>query len=725
MRALRRSIWLVFLVLAIASSSGAATAARKILVVQSSEQAQLSYGRLTDSLKTELSHRFGQPINFVQFGLDPPGFSAAPEDAVVTYLRSLFAGHGSPDLIVTIGAPAAQFIRKHAEQLFPGAPVLLAGVDDRFLRATPLPVNMAAVPVGHDPSQMIDTILRLRPDTTHLFVVMGTSRLEQAWGDVIRRDAARYSQLTFDWATGSFSNVLTHVAALPDHSAILYGLFNLDAQGAAYDEEHVLAELHAVATAPLFGFQSHQLGHGIVGGPLMDLDELSHHAADEALRILNGESPGQIKTAVQLAGSPTFDWRELRRWQIDESRLPAGSVVRLREPTPWERSRWVWLTGGAIGLVEGVLIVGLVVSLRQRKRTEQSLRESEARFRRLADTAPVMIWMSGPDKRCIDVNRPWLDFTGRSLNAELGNGWTTGVHADDLAGCLDAYARAFDGREPFRMEYRLRRNDGEYRWIFHCGVPRLAPDGSFDGYIGSAVDITDQKAARAALSGLSHRLMAAQEEERARIARELHDDVCQQLACLVFELELLRREDRQRRKTDRVLAAMLDLAQGVVTSVHDLSYQLHPAKLRLVGLVPAIRSLVRDLSRSSLTIRFSHESVPVRLPDEVGLCLFRVVQEALQNIMKHSAATQASVHLRCEAQELALSIVDNGVGFPAEKVRSSSLGLLGMQERLRSVGGRCDIRSRPGEGTTLEIVVPVPVPATPVKAVTAVTSQIH
>jgi len=335
-------------------------AARKILVVQSSDQAQLSYGRLTDSLKTELSHRFGQPINYVQFGLDPPGFSAAPEDGAVTYLRSLFAGHGSPDLIVTIGASAAQFILKHGEQLFPGAPALLAGVDDRFLRATPLPVNVAIVPVRHDPSQMIDTILRLRPDTTRLFVVMGASRLEQAWGDVMRRDAARFPQLSFDWATGSFSDVLTHAAALPGHSAILYGLFNLDAQGAAYDEEHVLAELHAVATAPLFGFQSHQLGHGIVGGPLMDLDDVSHHAVDAALRILNGESPSQIKTAVQLAGSPMFDWRELRRWQIDENRLPAGSVVRLREPTPWERSRWVWLTGGAIGLVEGVLIVGLV-----------------------------------------------------------------------------------------------------------------------------------------------------------------------------------------------------------------------------------------------------------------------------------------------------------------------------------------------------------------------------
>jgi PAS domain S-box-containing protein len=708
MHAVNRSVWLALLVLAAAPTAEAAGTARKILVVQTSDQAQLTYGSLTNSLKAELSRRFTQPVDFVQFTLALPGFREAPKDSVVTYLRSLFAGQGSPDLIVSIGAPAAQFVQKYGSQLFPGAPALLAGVDVRFVQNTSLPANVSTVAVSHDPSQMIDNILRLLPDTTHLFVVVGASSLEQSWREVIRREASRYPQLTLDWATGSLSDVLQRSATLPAHSAVLYALFNLDAQGAAYDEEHVLAELHAVATAPLFGFQSSQLGHGIVGGPLMSIEDLSHHAADAAVRMLNGEAPGQITTAVQVAAPPTFDWRELRRWRIDESRLPSGSLVRLREPTPWERTKWLWVSGGAIGLVESLLIAGLVINLRKRRRTERSLRESEARFRRLADTAPVMIWMSGTDKLCTDVNRSWLDFTGRPLEAELGEGWTASVHVDDLASCVETYSQAFDRREAFRLEYRLRRSDGEYRSVLDCGVPRFDPEGSFCGYVGSVVDVTDQKAARAALSGLSRRLMKAQEEERARVARDLHDDVCQQLGCLVFELDLLKREDQRRRKADLVLAGVLDLAQGALRSVHDLSLRLHPAKLRLVGLVPAIRGLVRELSRPTMRIAFSHDSVPVRMTDEIALCVFRVVQEALQNVIKHSAATQVSVQLRGGEHELALSIVDNGVGFNVDVTRASSLGLLGMQERLRSVGGRCDIRSRPSAGTTVDIVVPMP-----------------
>jgi PAS domain S-box-containing protein len=707
MRAVSRWMWFALLVFAAASSADAATAAKQILVVQSSDQAQLTYGRLTDSLKAELSRRLPQSVNFVQFSLDPPAFGEGPGDGVVAYLRSLFTG--SPDLIVTIGAPAALFVQKHRTQLFPGAPALMAGVDVRFVQNRSLPANVAAVAVKNDPAQMIDNILRLLPDTTHLFVVLGTSLLEQSWRDVVRRESSRYPQLTFDWASGSFSDVLMHAATLPEHSAILYGLFNLDAEGAAYDEEHVLGELHAVATAPLFGFQSHQLGHGIVGGSLIPLDEVSHHTVDVAVRMVNGEPPGQIKTSVLAAAPPTFDWRELRRWHINESRLPSGSLVRLREPTLWDRSKWLWLTGSAIGLVEGLLIVGLVVNLRKRNQTERSLLESEARFRRLADTAPVMIWMSGPDKLCTDLNRSWLDFTGRPLEAELGNGWAAGVHADDLAACVAAYTQAFERREPYRMEYRLRRSDGEYRWVLACGVPRFAPDGSFAGYVGSAVDVTDQKTAQAALSSLSRRLMEAQDEERARVARGLHDDVGQQLGYLAFELELLRREDRQRRKADRVLASVLNLVRGASRSVQDLSYQLHPAKLRLMGLVPVISSLVRELSRPTLSIAFVHDSVPDGLPDDIALCLYRVVQEALQNVMKHSAATQVSVQLRGEAQGLTLSIADNGVGFSVDRTRTSGLGLLGMQERLRSVGGRCDISSRLGAGTTIDIVVPLPI----------------
>jgi two-component system sensor kinase FixL len=138
---------------------------------------------------------------------------------------------------------------------------------------------------------------------------------------------------------------------------------------------------------------------------------------------------------------------------------------------------------------------GVSRDITRRKIAEEELRESEARFRTVADAAPVMIWMSGPDKLCNFFNKGWLDFTGRTMEQELGNGWAEGVHADDLERCLEVYETSFGARQPFTMEYRLRRNDGEYRWVLDSGTPRFAEDCAFVGYIGSCIDITARKQA--------------------------------------------------------------------------------------------------------------------------------------------------------------------------------------------------------------------------------------
>src|SRR5262245_24766502 len=150
-------------------------------------------------------------------------------------------------------------------------------------------------------------------------------------------------------------------------------------------------------------------------------------------------------------------------------------------------------------------------------------------FYLVANTAPVMIWMAGTDKLCTYRNRPWLDFSGRSLEEEIGNGWADGIHPDDLSQCVETYTRAFDHCESFQIQYRFRRKDGEYRWIVDSGVPRFNADGTFAGYIGSAIDITERKLAEDALSMVSRRLIEAHEEERAWLARELHDDISQRL----------------------------------------------------------------------------------------------------------------------------------------------------------------------------------------------------
>jgi two-component system sensor kinase FixL len=159
--------------------------------------------------------------------------------------------------------------------------------------------------------------------------------------------------------------------------------------------------------------------------------------------------------------------------------------------------RWI-LGHGIVELNEygkPVLARGVARDITERKIAEEELRESEERFRTVANAAPVLIWMSGPDKLCIFFNKGWLEFTGRAIDQELGSGWTDGVHAEDRDRCLAVYERAFDAREPFTMEYRLRRSDGEYRWVLDSGTPRFAANGAFLGYIGSCIDITDRKGA--------------------------------------------------------------------------------------------------------------------------------------------------------------------------------------------------------------------------------------
>src|SRR5207247_1611362 len=160
-------------------------------------------------------------------------------------------------------------------------------------------------------------------------------------------------------------------------------------------------------------------------------------------------------------------------------------------------------------IVLSVPLMFLAAVIEERAKGETELRESEERFRVVADSAPVLIWMSGLDKLCNFFNKPWLEFTGRTVEQEMGNGWTEGVHPDDLQRCLQTYTAAFDARAPFVMQYRLRRHDGEYRWLKDDGVPRYDTQKNFTGYIGSCVDITESISKEQALRESEERMSLA------------------------------------------------------------------------------------------------------------------------------------------------------------------------------------------------------------------------
>ena len=204
---------------------------------------------------------------------------------------------------------------------------------------------------------------------------------------------------------------------------------------------------------------------------------------------------------------------------------------------------------------------------------------------------------------------------------------------------------------------------------------------------------------------LGARLLHAQDTERSRIARELHDDISQQVGLLSMNLELL--HDAVPLGTERLAGQALKQVQDIATNVHDLAHRLHPTRLRLTGLVAALQTLQRELSRSGPTITFTHARVPANLPLDLTVSLFRVVQEALQNAVKHSRARTVTVDLRNESDVLVLTVADDGNGFNVDAEWGTGLGLISMGERIEAVGGTFDIRSRRGRGTSLRITVPL------------------
>ncbi len=702
-------LWTLLLIVGLAPGASARTEPRHVLLLYSYER-EFTHTAFAAMFRPELTRSSAEPVNYIEVALQTAAASVrAPDDSIVTRLRSTFDGTRL-DLVVAIGGPAAAFAQEHRGQLFPTTPMLFAAVDRRFIDKGTMSDNDTAVAVAHDPPQMIENMLKLLPDTRTVFVVIGASQLEQFWLKEVKRTFERFEgRLTFVWTNDwSFTELLQRCATLPADSAIFYGVLALDANGVPQIEEQTLRELHAVANAPMFGLHSTQLGRGIVGGPLLSIEDLSRNTANVALRVLRGESPRSIVTPIQVAGVPAFDSRELRRWGIGEDRLDSGSTVQFREATTWQRYRRQIIAAAVLASVPALVAIALAANLVKRRRVERSLRQSEERVRLLSNAAPVMMWTAGPDTVRIDVNRCRLDYLGQAAEPESAGHWTDAIHPDDLAGCLETYTQAFDRREPFQADYRLRRHDGEYRWILDTGAPRFE-SAIFAGYVGSAVDVTDLKLATVALSSLSRGLMQAYEKERAWIARELHEDLCQRMMALTMRLHSLSELPRSAAGEMRTGVAELcgrftDLT-GEILSISD---RIH-ARLELLGLGTVAKRFCEHLSaQHDAVIDFRDDGVPKDLSNDVELAVFRVMQEALNNAMTHSAARHVSVSLDGNEDEIRLDVSDDGVGFdPDASMNGHGLGLIGMRERLKAVGGDCAITSRCGAGTRILARVPI------------------
>jgi signal transduction histidine kinase len=488
------------------------------------------------------------------------------------------------DLIVLVGPNAIRLLGE-PKAIFPNVPVVfccaIPGMIEQIAdnRATGSWFQL-------EPAKTVEAALGLLPGTRHLFVVAGQSDYDRRLTALVKTGLSSYgNKLEVTYLTDlPMSKLLDGLRHLPNHSIVLFLSFFKDVEGREFlSTAEALPMITGAANAPVFGIADTYLGHGIVGGVVVSAEEQGKIMGRDALEILRGKPPRDIPI-VRGRSLYQFDWRELHRWSLNESKLPAGSTVLFRPPTLWEQYRQT-LPIGLLALVSLSLLT--LYLLYERRLLKQSRREQ---------------------------------------------------------------------------------------------------------------------------TRLSGRLISAQEEERSRLASELHDDFSQRMAVLSLGLETAADMiPGAPEEANRQLHELINSAGEIGADLHTLSHRLHSSTLERLGLASGVSAFCKEFTAQQGTkIACSYDDVPRAVSPDVALCLFRIVQEGLRNVKKHSEATHAQVRLKKLDGGLHLSISDNGKGFDLNGAsEGQGLGLWSMKERIRLIEGRFEIHSEVHHGTRIEVWAPL------------------
>lgn len=691
---------------------------KRVVVLYPASDGQPGIMLFDQGLRSTLKSSSAENIEIYNEYLDSARFADdGYQRRLAGFLREKYAGR-KIDVVIPGLAPSLDFLLRFRAELFPEVPVVFGAIERREVKARQLGTDFTGIPMKVDLESTLETALHLHPGTQHVVIVAGKAKTDSYWVAEARK-AFRGSEgkVDFVYLIGLPIDQLLHdVARLPKNSIVYYLNMFEDGRGETFVPAEVVDRLSAASNAPLYGHFRTFLGRGIVGGRVVDFKTEGVNAARLALRVLSGDEPKRIALPQQTSkNSYMFDWRQLRRWRIAESALPSGSIVLYKQPKLWDLYKWRIAGVVSASIVEALLIVGLLMERQNRKRADE-------RFRQVVIAAPCGMVMTGSDGKIVLVNAKAEALFGYQHEELIGksvellmpgrfpdrhsahrNGNFTSPASRTMDAGRELYGRRKDGSE-FPMEVELNPIRADSRHLV----------------LASVVDVTERKRAhedlresQRELRALTGKLLQAQDAERRRIARELHDDLNQGLALLAVQLDLLGQDTDE---SDLLLGGRLkelsDRVKQLSSSVHGLSTLLHPSKLEQLGLVAAVRGLCKELTQvHGLAIEFVDHPMPTSISDDAALCLYRIAQEALHNVIKHSGARRARVELGVEEGAVHLRIVDDGAGFDIDSLGAQGgLGLVGMRERLLLVGGAIAIDTRPSAGTRIDVHVPVPPP---------------
>ena len=356
-------------------------------------------------------------------------------------------------------------------------------------------------------------------------------------------------------------------------------------------------------------------------------------------------------------------------------------------------------------------IVGMVADITERKRAEEALRESEARFRLAAQAGKMYAYEWDVATDVAVRSEEYANILGLTgvPRFHTRQQFLSRVHPDDRATFIAAVADLTPENPTTQISYRVLRPDGAVIWLEKSGRAFFDAQGRMLRMIGIVGDITERKLAEEVLASVSRRLIEAQEQERTRIARELHDDIGQRLALLAIELEQLQQNPPNLSEVRGRMGELWKQTSEIATDIQSLSHELHSSRLEYLGITAAMRAFCKEFGeQQKVEIDFKTHGLPTPVPPDISLCLFRVLQEALHNSAKHSGVRHFEVRLWGMSGEIHLTVRDSGSGFDRKAAKDRrGLGLISMEERLKLLNGTFSIESQPQRGTTIHARVPL------------------
>jgi PAS domain S-box-containing protein len=707
--------WILALALLAASAIGAANGQepeRRLLVLYPDSDIP-AVSSVSDGIRKKLASRRSLKVQTFREFLDLSRFpNEAHKQRVVRYLSEKYADTNL-DAIVALGPDALRIAVENRAHLAPGVPIVFCCTSPTTLSAIERPLDITGVVSEFDVTRTVEIARRLQPAARQLIVVAGAAPFDLRWVEIARRQLEGQRDLEIRYLIGlSREELLSQVGKLSADSILMVLTIFRDGTGESFVPGEIAEQIALASSAPAYAPYARFVGKGFVGSYSDTFEAVGIQTGALILRIFDGEDPKTI--APQLSAGQTFwvDARQLERWGLPASRLPPDTSVLFKQATLWESHRGTVLE--ALAAFAGLIaIVGLLlVQIYRRRRAEAHLRASEERLNFAAASAGLGLWHYD-----VGSNRLWCSEHCRSLfglpphgalNADM---LVDKVHPDDRHVAVASMRAVTHGALAGGVgEFRVVRSQDELAWVQALGHSSVDDAGTPRRVSGIFRDITAYKQAELEAKELSKRVLSIQDEERQRIARELHDSTAQHLAAI--SLNLLALQGAKGNTAAALRSDMQGLLDQAMREVRSFSYLLYPQELANGDLIATLDRYIQGFrQRTGLDVTLRANNIGAELPNSLQQSLLRIIQESLANVHRHAAASRATVNLRRLANRLHVVITDDGCGLNPKKqgnggMLPTGVGIAGMTARARQFGGKLDIRSRSAR-TVVHAVLPI------------------